>query len=118
MESPKAQHFSALVYSKGLKTKSPQAEHAETDPRHGTPTTAQFNPPVVSLFRIAAQAAKRAHARHLHHDANIQAALMHAICRTSKRMDIRAVDCPLWRLRWHWSSPGVSALLGWRSNLG
>ena len=28
--------------SKGLKAKSPQAKHAETDPRHGAPTMAHF----------------------------------------------------------------------------
>ena len=28
-----------------LTNKSPQAKHAETDPRHGTPTAAHFQPP-------------------------------------------------------------------------
>ena len=31
-----------------LTNKPPQAKHAETDPRHGTPTMARFQPPEIT----------------------------------------------------------------------
>ena len=35
-----------------LTSKSPQARHAETDPRHGTPTMAHFQPPATGTLYV------------------------------------------------------------------
>ena len=44
MVSHKARHFQHFL-NMCLTNRSPQAKHAETDPRHGTPTMAHFQPP-------------------------------------------------------------------------
>ena len=50
MVSQKAQPFQHFYKHYNMWTnKSPQAKHAETDPRHGTPTRAHFRPPECTL---------------------------------------------------------------------
>ena len=46
--------FSALVKNGVFdkQTKTPQAKHAETDPCHGTPTMAHFQPPEVIIIIV------------------------------------------------------------------
>ena len=60
MVSQKAQPFRHSSKTMLLTKISPQARHAETDPRHGTPTVANFQPPdLTAVYRFSGESSEQ-----------------------------------------------------------